>query len=104
MPSISCFLLLSSICVQISSTSVRIPWFGFHVQGTPHPLQWIGHPCTQTQARFPGPSDVVNGKNRCSCIFINNLQSFQPCNLISFQFYFYPPSDPLFHLKTINTA
>src|SRR5699024_5946241 len=57
----------------MSSTDTFDPLFGFHVHGTPHPLQCIGQPCTQTHALFPGPSAFVIGKNRCNWINIPSL-------------------------------
>src|SRR5690625_1373144 len=80
-PSISCFSLLSKICFQMSSTDTFDPLFGFHVHGTPHPLQCIGQPCTQTHALFPGPSAFVIGKNRCNWINIPSLPFYLICAL-----------------------
>lgn len=57
------FRQISLPSIGTGPTEVTFPLFGFHVHGTPQPLQWIGQPRTHMQALNPGPSEFVDGKN-----------------------------------------
>ncbi len=70
------FRQISLPSIGTGPTEVTFPLFGFHVHGTPQPLQWIGQPRTHMQALNPGPSEFVDGKKRCIFTSINSPQSF----------------------------
>src|SRR5208282_3106997 len=66
-PSIS---LMARIRPAISSEETMVAGENDQNTGLKHPLQWIGHPCTQTTARMPGPfaADLARKSARLSTL------------------------------------